>query len=182
VRMVIAPLEQLCGERVPKCMAAGRFESPPFRPASVTARCTVDSWRRNRVGGPNRSSADPPGKDELPQPVGARISDASHRESPVTSLGRTRLGDPPDGADRLLEVLFERLSYGVRPHHSTILLSFPQSDGDLQPLEIEIRSPAARGTLTILSSPTAQASHGRISKFHVLNYMPGWRNWQTHRT
>ena len=22
----------------------------------------------------------------------------------------------------------------------------------------------------------------RISKFHALNHMPGWRNWQTHRT
>ena len=26
------------------------------------------------------------------------------------------------------------------------------------------------------------ARHGRIGKFLALNNMPGWRNWQTHRT
>jgi len=46
-----------------------------------------------------------------------------------------------------LEVLFERLSHGVRQHHSPILLSFPPPHGDLPPLEIEILHPQLEALL-----------------------------------
>jgi integrase len=99
-----------------------------------------------------------------------------------TKPGRVRLHDlPSEHGSKLGENDIPLPQVGDLLGHRSILVAERYDSQVMANLKMAARTLYDRRPFETFKFER-QALHGRINKFHALIHMPGWRNWQTHRT